>query len=130
MYNDYLHTVNLLYMLYEYHFHLKSYMFLLDLLPYAKSNEITHEFMYTIFEKIFKYLVESNNRESKVVNFKTPDELQKILDFGIKNKGESLETICNDVDKILEHVIRTGKHISKYKYSTISKHYKFYNAKS
>lgn len=88
---------------------------LTDLLPYAKDNQVTQQFMHVITEKIFNFLAESNDRKTKVVNFKTPEELQKIFDFEIKDQGESLEGICNHIDKILQHVIRTGNRSSVYK---------------
>ena len=84
-------------------------MYYLDLLPYADNNKTTQDFMHTITESIFQYLAESNDRATKVVDFKTPEELQKIIDFNMNKKGVSLEIICDQVEKILQHSIRGGR---------------------
>ena len=82
----------------------------LDLFPYVESaNPVTEQFLNEIVKKGIKYITENNTRETKVVNFKTPDELMKLIDFEVGENPEKLGTILNEIDNILKYVVRTGK---------------------
>lgn len=77
------------------------------------SNPVTAQFLNEVANKGLKYITENNNRDTKVVNFKTPEELEKLIDFKVKEDPENLETILNEVDNILKYVVRTGTIIYK-----------------
>lgn len=80
-----------------------------DLFPYVESaNPVTEQFLNEIVKKGIKYITENNTRETKVVNFKTPDELMKLIDFEVGENPEKLGTILNEIDNILKYVVRTG----------------------
>ena len=77
--------------------------------PYVDSTSpVTEQFLNEVVKKGIKYITENNNRETKVVNFKTPEELEKLIDFKVNKDPENLETILNEVDNILKYVVRTG----------------------
>ena len=81
--------------------------------PYVdSSNPVTAQFLNEVANKGLKYITENNNRDTKVVNFKTPEELEKLIDFKVKEDPENLETILNEVDNILKYVVRTGTAIN------------------
>ena len=85
--------------------HEQQLSLILDLL---ENKDIQCEFVYDVVRKIMRYLDVSSNRNEKIINFLPPANLQKAMDFTLPNQGESLDVICEYVDKILHNVMKTG----------------------
>lgn len=79
-----------------------------DLLPYNEDTKITEEFIEKIVEKLFNHLADSNQRETKLLEFTSPDEIVKKIDFRLPEKQESLSNLFGHLDKILQYSIKTA----------------------
>lgn len=60
------------------------------------------------FEKIKYYLQDNSNNTKPVVKFKSPAELNKIIDFPVKQIRISEQEFLELLDKYLEYSVRTG----------------------
>jgi len=79
-----------------------------DLLPYTKYSDTTEEFIDVIAAKLKDYLVKSNDRNEKIINFLTPDELAKKFDFTLNEDGVPLKDIGDITDQILKYCVKTA----------------------
>ena len=90
------------------------FLFSLDLLPYTKYSDTTEEFIDVIAAKLKDYLVKSNDRNEKIINFLTPDELAKKFDFTLNEDGVPLKDIGDITDQILKYCVKTGMPVHKF----------------
>ncbi|EEB10349.1 glutamate decarboxylase, putative [Pediculus humanus corporis] len=79
-----------------------------DLFPYVENDAVTKEFLQKLFEILFIFIKETNDRDMKVLNFKHPEEMFKNLDLEIPNNGKSLQTLLDDCHTTLKNQVRTG----------------------
>ena len=79
-----------------------------DLLPYSHEGKNTQKFMRRIVDKICDYLEASRDRSSKVVDFQKPDQLSKLVDLEIREKGDTLEQMEMYTDHILHYSVKGG----------------------
>ncbi|XP_057315030.1 cysteine sulfinic acid decarboxylase-like [Hydractinia symbiolongicarpus] len=79
-----------------------------DLFPYAKDEKVTEEVIARIVSKLCDFIKASNDRKTPVINYVSPDDLQKEIDFTLNDNGTSLQHMLNVADKILQHSVKTG----------------------
>jgi len=60
------------------------------------------------FDKIKAYIQANNDTSKPVIDFKTPAELSKVIDFEIAKKGVSENEFLELLDKYLEYSVKTG----------------------
>ncbi|KAK6634512.1 hypothetical protein RUM43_011913 [Polyplax serrata] len=85
------------------------------LYPYVESDAVTKEFLQKLFEILFMFIQETNDRDMKVLNFKHPEEMFKHLDLEIPEQGKSLQTLLEDCHTTLKNQVRTderSEHVS------------------
>ena len=85
-----------------------SFILFLDLLPWNTKAGITVQFIQEIVDKLKSHILENFNRNSKVIKFKSPDELIKEIDCELNNEGSSLGDLLEVTCKALEHSVKTG----------------------
>lgn len=57
--------------------------------------------------RIIPYLNSANDDDQKVVNLKSPQELEELFDFALKEDGCTAEHLASEIDKILEYGVMT-----------------------
>jgi len=59
---------------------------------------------------LLDYMRTANDRDSKVVDFKHPQELRQLLDhrLQIQSEPQSLEQIMDDCKETLKYCVKTG----------------------
>jgi len=80
-------------------------------LPIKKrfTKKLNTKVLDGVFGEIKSYLSMLRNKEGKVVNFKTDDELKKMFDFGISdNKGISDEEVIRISKMVLDYSVHAG----------------------
>lgn len=61
-----------------------------------------------LFQTIDNYTRNNQKEDTPVVDFKTPDELQKLIDFSVKDEGVSHEKFHELMQQYLQYSVRTG----------------------
>lgn len=81
-----------------------------DLLPNANGKEITSDFMNKMFQLLFNYVIETNTRSSKVVDFHYPENMKTMMDscFELTEKPQDLKQILSDCKQTLKYCVKTG----------------------
>ena len=72
------------------------------------SVEVTDEFLEGVFSVLKDHIHATYDRSSKVIDFKSPDELQRIISFGLEEKGQDLNTLVETSAKVLAYSVKTG----------------------
>lgn len=85
-----------------------SSSFYKDLLPYSDSTDITEDFVNRVVKKLVGFLEESNDRNSKIINFLPPAELKKKIDFSLPDKSDTLDGLLSHVDNVLKYSMKTA----------------------
>ena len=81
-----------------------------EILPYedSLSAETTDAYMEKVFSVLKKHIHAVHDRSSKVIDFKTPDELQKLFNFGLERKGKDLDSLVEMCAEVLAYSVKTG----------------------
>lgn len=79
-----------------------------DLLPFNEDSTVTEEFIEKIAKRLFQHIDESSSRDTKVLEFITPDDIVKEIDFSLPEKKSSLNTFFAHLEKILKYTIKTA----------------------
>jgi len=66
--------------------------------------------MIELVTMLLDYMRAANDRNSKVVDFKQPQELRQVLDHCLQlhSEPQSLERILNDCEETMKYCVRTG----------------------
>ena len=76
---------------------------------FKEGDENTREFLRHIIEILLDFITDTNNRDSKVVDFYHPDKLKEKLDLEIPEKPLSLDQLLEDCRDTLKYQVKTGK---------------------
>ncbi|XP_018495181.1 glutamate decarboxylase [Galendromus occidentalis] len=80
-----------------------------DIYPINKDGkEQTRAFLMKVVEILLEYIDEENDRKSKILDFKMPEELEQILDLDIPQKGLPLGQLLKDCRSTLKWQVKTG----------------------
>jgi len=84
--------------------------FLLLATAATDSFENTVLFMMELVTMLLDYMRTANDRDTKVVDFKQPQELRKLLDrcLQIHSEPQNLEQILNDCQETMKYCVKTG----------------------
>lgn len=69
---------------------------------------MTEKFVTDVVKKLVQFLAISNDRNSKIINFVTPEEIKACFNFTLPEYGTSLGGILEQVENILHYVVKTG----------------------
>jgi len=74
------------------------------------SFEKTVLFMMELVAMLLDYMRTANDRSTKVVDFKHPNELRQLMDhcLQIHSEPQSLEQILSDCKETLKYSVKTG----------------------
>lgn len=86
---------------------------ILDILPHnAESYPATKEFLMKVVDILLDYIKATNDRNAKVLDFRHPSEMIRLLDLEIPDTGLTLQQLLIDCSTTLKYQVRTGKSIS------------------
>ncbi|OUC46460.1 pyridoxal-dependent decarboxylase domain protein [Trichinella nativa] len=81
----------------------------LDILPLNRSGWLTTEmFIKAVVDLLLEFIKETNNPNTKVINFHHPTELIAKLDLRIPINPTSLQKVIEDCKEVLKYQVRTG----------------------
>uniref|UniRef100_A0A336MQR1 CSON003354 protein n=1 Tax=Culicoides sonorensis TaxID=179676 RepID=A0A336MQR1_CULSO len=81
-----------------------------DLLPHVieKADPQTKEFLLKVAEILMDYVVVQNDRKEKVLDFKHPEDMEKLLDLDLPLDPVSLQQLVVDCATTLKYQVKTG----------------------
>lgn len=79
-----------------------------DLYPFSDDGPATKEFLYQVFEILWNYLDQQQDRSSKILDFYMPDQLMEMLDLDLPQEPLPLRRIFKDCNEALKFQVRTG----------------------
>ncbi|XP_060848269.1 glutamate decarboxylase isoform X1 [Rhopalosiphum padi] len=80
-----------------------------DLLPHNLSGQAqTREFLLKVVDILVDYINDVNDRDEKVLHFKHPEEMLRLLKLDIPNEGVPLQNLIDDCSLTLKHQVKTG----------------------
>jgi len=82
--------------------------FIADLLPASDGDAKTMGFLQEVVDILLAYIVESFDRETKVIDFHYPDELLRRNNWELQDQPESLDDILVSCRATLKYAIKTG----------------------
>lgn len=86
------------------------FFFFADLLPHNLSGQApTREFLLKIVDILVDYINDVNDRDEKVLHFKHPEEMLRLLKLEIPDEGVPLQNLIDDCSLTLKHQVKTGK---------------------
>ena len=85
-----------------------------DLLPFNEEIEVTDVFIDQMVDVLKSYVHDTHDRESKVIDFKSPTEVKNEIDVELKDEGASLGELIDVAKKALDLSVKTGESISDF----------------
>ena len=82
-----------------------------DIFPVATGSDRKHdtkEFLQNVLELLWNFISDSNDRETKVLEFHHPEQLMKIMDFSLPDSPKNLQEILDDCRETLKYQVKTG----------------------
>lgn len=79
-----------------------------DMLPWNSKTEVTGSFIDQMVEVMKKHILDTYNRDTKVIDFKSPDDLMKEINFDLDEKVANLDELVKISQKTLAHCVKTG----------------------
>ncbi|XP_043488728.1 glutamate decarboxylase isoform X1 [Polistes fuscatus] len=80
-----------------------------DILPHnAESYPATKEFLMKVMDILLDYIKSTNDRNAKVLDFRHPSEMIRLLDLEIPDTGLTLQQLLIDCSTTLKYQVRTG----------------------
>lgn len=69
----------------------------------------TKEFLLKVVDILIDYIKDVNDRDEKVLHFKHPEEMLKLLNLELPDEGMPLQNLIDDCSVTLKHQVKTGK---------------------
>jgi hypothetical protein len=80
------------------------------LLPHVDTAQVeTREFLQKVIDILLDYVNACNNRDEKILEFHHPEDMKKLLDLDINEKGAPLQQLIIDCATTLKYQVKTGK---------------------
>lgn len=90
--------------------------FFSDLLPHNLNGQApTREFLLKLVDILVDYIKDVNDRDEKVLHFKHPEEMLRLLQLDLPEEGMPLQKLIDDCNLTLKHQVKTGKNNFIYK---------------
>uniref|UniRef100_A0A3B3B3W4 glutamate decarboxylase n=1 Tax=Oryzias melastigma TaxID=30732 RepID=A0A3B3B3W4_ORYME len=80
-----------------------------DLLPALDGDSKTMTFLQEVVDILLAYIVESFDRETKVIDFHYPNELLQLNNWELQHDPATLDDILISCRATLKYAIKTGK---------------------
>lgn len=80
-----------------------------DLLPALDGDAKTMTFLQEVVDILLAYIVESFDRETKVIDFHYPNELLQLNNWELQHEPATLDDILISCRATLKYAIKTGK---------------------
>lgn len=77
------------------------------MLPY-KFDGPTTEFLRKVIDILMDFVRATNDRKEKILDFHHPEDMQKLLDLAIPQKGLPLQQLIHDCATTLKYQVKTG----------------------
>lgn len=77
-------------------------------MPY-KDETTTKEFLHKLVDILLDFVRSTNDRNEKILDFHHPEEMQKLLDLKIPDKGLTLQQLIHDCATTLKYQVKTGE---------------------
>lgn len=85
-------------------------MSITDILPYKVENErVTREFLQKVVDVLMDFIKATNDRNEKILDFHHPEDMIKLLDLTVPEKGVPLQQLIHDCATTLRYQVKTGK---------------------
>lgn len=81
-----------------------------DLLPATDGDTKTMTFLQEVVDILLAYIVESFDRETKVIDFHYPNELLQLNNWELQDEPATLDDILISCRATLKYAIKTGQH--------------------
>ena len=79
------------------------------MLPWSENDtSVTDDFIDEMVKILKTFVHETYDRTSKVIDFKTPDEILKEVDLEIKEHSSDLPELIDVTKKVLDLSVKTG----------------------
>ncbi|XP_048002310.1 glutamate decarboxylase isoform X1 [Leguminivora glycinivorella] len=80
-----------------------------SILPYREdSGPQTREFLARVVDVLLDFVQQVNDRNEKILEFKMPEEMQKLLDLELRDEPLPLKQLLEDCKTTLKHQVKTG----------------------
>ena len=86
----------------------KRFLFPPDLLPAMDGDTKTMTFLQEVVDILLAYIVESFDRETKVIDFHYPNELLQMNNWELQDEPATLDDILISCRATLKYAIKTG----------------------
>lgn len=85
---------------------------MVDILP-VKDNttEETKQFLQSVIKICLDFIIRSNDRKEKVLEFHQPNELWGLYDFNIPSEPVNIEQLLKDCSECLKYQVKTGEYM-------------------
>lgn len=90
-------------------FYLFIYLLFTDLLPAMDGDTKTMTFLQEVVDILLAYIVESFDRETKVIDFHYPNELLQLNNWELQGEPATLDDILISCRATLKYAIKTGR---------------------
>lgn len=80
-----------------------------DLLPAMDGDTKTMTFLQEVVDILLAYIVESFDRETKVIDFHYPNELLQLNNWELQDEPATLDNILISCRATLKYAIKTGR---------------------
>jgi len=68
----------------------------------------TREFLLKLVDILVDYIKDVNDRDEKVLHFKHPEEMLRLLKLDLPEEGVPLQKLIDDCSLTLKHQVKTG----------------------
>ncbi|OWR53023.1 glutamate decarboxylase like protein, partial [Danaus plexippus plexippus] len=80
-----------------------------SILPYREdAGPQTREFLARVVDVLLDFIQKVNDRDEKILEFKMPEEMQKVLDLHLPDEPLPLKQLLEDCKVTLKHQVKTG----------------------
>ncbi|KAJ1519611.1 hypothetical protein ONE63_004885 [Megalurothrips usitatus] len=80
-----------------------------DLLPHNPNGlPVTKEFLQKVIDILMDHVKDTNDRNCKILEFHHPEEMAKLLNLDIPEKGVNLQQLVQDCHTTLKYQVKTG----------------------
>lgn len=84
--------------------------FPLDILPQnVEGFPATKEFLMKVVDILIDFIKSTNDRNAKVLEFRHPSEMMRLLDLEIPDSGVTLQQLLLDCSTTLKYQVKTGQ---------------------
>ncbi|CAN8013284.1 unnamed protein product, partial [Ixodes persulcatus] len=80
-----------------------------DLYPFSDDGPATRAFLSRVFEILWQYVDQQQDRSSKILDFHMPDKLMQMLDLDLPEDPLDLGQLFKDCSDALKFQVRTGE---------------------